>query len=291
MIKDYAFVLDSTSLVPEEIQQLARFEFVNLSISIGNENKKDTEWTISEIVEAFNKGLVPHSSCPSPIDFEKFFKKLFKEGYKDLICLPMSSGISGTFQAAKVAIDSLEEEEKAHVHLIDTPLANFGIKALVISLKPLLEKGLSCSKVLDFIQTEKKNSFQLFTIRDLDHLYKGGRLTMVSFMVGKFLRIKPIIEVNHENGALKVVKKARTHEEIDRFFIEAIRKLSETYEHVYLNFIYLTDREPMDHLIEKVKSKFTNIQFDTSDEVGQVFTVHLGRSGYGVCGFGYNSIE
>lgn len=288
MIKDYALVIDSTSLVPDSIKELIRTEIVHLSISIDGVNKKDTDWDINTIVDAYWNNKSPHSSCPSPNDFLRAFNKLFSEGYKDIVCVPMSPGISGTYQAALLAISSLEEKYKNHVHLINVALANFGVKSIIISSEHMLKKEVSVQEYVNYLNDTNVDSTQLFTIKDLGFLYKGGRLNVMSFMVGKILRIKPVIEVNHETGSLKVAKKLRTNDEIDKFIIQHIQSLYEKYDHVYVNFIYLTDKGPVDELIKKTLLICPNIKYDISDEVGQVFTVHLGRTGYGACAFGYN---
>jgi len=144
----------------------------------------------------------------------------------------------------------------------------------------MIEAKKSFVKILNRYEALYKDAAVMFTLADLMHLFRGGRLNIVSALLGSILRIKPIVEMI--NGKLVLVKKERTNLACMNFFMEKLRRYEETYEHVYVDVIHLNKQEWADKLIEEIKTKYPKTKIHMTDYVSPVFFVHLGDQGFGI---------
>lgn len=286
----FALVLDSTIVVEKEVSDRIEIVKVPLSITIGDDSRPENEWTIPEIVAGYEDKPC-HTACPSSGEFLNAYQKLFQKGYEDLVVLTMTKGVSGTYQAAMLAVEALPEERKNHVFVVDAPLANYGETALLSATADLLDKpGVTAKEYFEKLSKSAGDTSMIWTLGSLTHLYKGGRLSKLSFAVGQLLHIKPIIGIDGEKGTLQVEKKARTFEEVDKYMIERVRFFYDRFKKVYVRFINLGDEDQVANLKKKVTSLFHNIFVSEISEVGPLFTVHLGRNGYGLCVVGIDAL-
>lgn len=280
--KDYALVVDSTTRISDDIKEIVRVEPVSLSITVENVNKPENDWTVKEIAEAVKANKRAHSSCPSPAEFASAYENLFDEGYKDILVLPMDYAISNTASSAKMGIQLLDDDKAKHVVVLDIREANYGVVLLVRVLSQYIKEGYDFKKIVAKAKELAPNFHQCWTMASLEPLYKGGRLSRFSFIVGTFLKIKPIIGINEAKGNLEAEKKVRTFNDVDRYFLEKIQEAVDKYDKVYMSFIRMGDEELMNNLIKKYKEQFPKLEYVTFDTVGPLFTVHLGDAGYGI---------
>lgn len=284
-----AFVVDSTTILDKSWADIAHVEIVPLYVTVGETTKPEPEWSVDEIVKEYETKPV-HSSCPSPNDFLTHYQSLFKAGYQDLIVIPMDKSISGTYQSAVLAKEALEDDQKAHVFIVDIPLANFGVATAMDAAVPLIQEGKDAKSIAQAIADNGKNSLSTWTLGSLDYLYKGGRLQKLSFMIGKILRIKPVIGIDKGDGKLKVFKKSRTFDEIDKYFMDRLKELCSSFKTVYVKFINLGDEKQVEGFAKLALGAYSNIVPSYISEVGPVFTVHLGRNGYGFTAIGVDPL-
>ncbi|HBR86083.1 MAG TPA: hypothetical protein DEA32_02760 [Firmicutes bacterium] len=277
----FGIVLDSTTIVDSEYASLVDIARAPLHITLGNETRDENDWTIKEIVDGYDT-KVCKTSCPSTGEFVKAFKEIFAKGYDDIVCIPMSKGISGTYQAAKVAASTFEGKE-GHIHIVSVPLANFGITTLLNASLKYLKEGLSAAQYAAVLERMGNSSSQIWTLGSLEYLYKGGRLSKLSFAIGSLFRIKPIIGVSPKDGKLTVEKKVRTFPEVDKFMCERLNQFFEKFNRVYVRFINLGDENQVATLKTTILTEHPNLENSEISEVGPLFTVHLGRNGYGIC--------
>lgn len=183
-------------------------EFVPLNIHIGEEVYLDGVNLSKEdfYVKMAASPELPKTSQPSPQMFHDLFKKLISEG-NEVICLSLSSGVSGTFQSTLIARDMLEEEEQAHLHLIDTQQLSVTILLTLKKLDQLLAAGKSVQEAVQWVEDHKLKGKIYGLLDTLENLKKGGRISPASAMIGGLLNIKPIVVV--QNGKVDSLGKAR----------------------------------------------------------------------------------
>ncbi len=124
------------------------------------------------------------------------FKKITDAG-EGLLCIPLSSGISGSFQSALSAREQImKENPQAHVLVVDSLAASLGFGLLIDHVLKNRAGGMSLEDNAKWVKDNRLRMHHWFTVDDLNHLYRGGRLSRGSAVIGGMLRIKPVLQVN-----------------------------------------------------------------------------------------------
>ena len=127
----------------------------------------------------------------------------------DVLYLGFSSGLSGTFNAGAMAARELQEEyPEFELIAVDTLCACMG-QGLLVYLAALEKAGgKSMHEVRDFVEAQKLHICHWYTVDDLQHLKRGGRISGTTARLGTMLNIKPVMNMDNE-GKLAAVSKAR----------------------------------------------------------------------------------
>lgn len=113
---------------------------------------------------------------------------------QDVIYVGMSSGISGTIHAARMAAEELKEEfPERTVRVIDSLGAGFGAGLLACRASDLRSEGMEACGAADILDTEARQMLQYFTVDDLNFLKRTGRVSGATAMIGTVLNIKPLL--------------------------------------------------------------------------------------------------
>lgn len=164
---------------------------------IGESIDRDT------LFENMKKGKVYKTSQVPRSYMVNRFKTLVEDGY-DIIYLPLSSGISGTYNCAISAkIEVLEIYPHARIEIVDCKAATMGQGVITIKAAMMNKKGMSVDEIVEELEDIVKNQIHLFTVGNLEYLYRGGRLSRTSKIIGGLLNMMPILHVDREDGKLK----------------------------------------------------------------------------------------
>jgi DegV family protein with EDD domain len=149
---------------------------------------------------------MPITSVPSPGEFIELYQSVAQQD-PDILSIHISSGLSGTYNAAKTAADQVEG---ANITLVDSLSlsAEMGwqIEAAIDGIKA--SNGLK--KILETIAQIRKQSEMVFTLPDLSYLIHGGRISHLKGLLASLLGIKPIIGVSKSDGKYDDLRKSRT---------------------------------------------------------------------------------
>jgi len=149
----------------------------------------------------------------SPQRFTEAFEPALREG-KDLIFISMSSGISGSCGSAFIAANELMEKyEGRQVRIIDTLGASLGEGFVAMRAVECRAKGMSFQETADYLDALRHRVFNVFTVEDLMHLKRGGRLSPLSAVLGTVLNIKPILK-GSEDGKIVAYAKIRGRKKV-----------------------------------------------------------------------------
>lgn len=125
--------------------------------------------------------------------FLEHFRKVLEQG-RDVVYIAMSSGISGTYQAAVMAKEELEEEfPDRFVHIVDSRGCGFGSGLLAIRAAQLSKEGVPVRQAAALVDADVPHMCQYFTVDDLNFLKRSGRVSGATAMIGTVLNIKPIL--------------------------------------------------------------------------------------------------
>lgn len=202
-MRQVKIITDSTADLSQEL--IDKFDIVTLPLNVvfKDESFEDgvdiTTEQLYKRVALTNE--LPKTAAISPGRFQIEFSKWIDAGY-DVLYIGIGSKISGTIQNAHIAKMDLEDDR---VYIIDSLNLSSGIALLVLKAKDLRDKGLSAKEIYEEVTKLVPLVRSQFAIKVLDYLHKGGRASGTAALVGKFLRIRPIIKVT--DGVLDIYKK------------------------------------------------------------------------------------
>ncbi len=152
------------------------------------------------------QGKVFTTSQVTPQRFIDHFTPLLQEG-KDIIFISLSSGVSGSFQSAQMAASELKDAfPDRSIALIDSLGAGFGETILAIQAAELREAGKSFEETVAAVRATVPRLVQVFTVDDLKHLSRTGRLSNAGAILGTVLHIKPLLKGNEDGKIVSFAK-------------------------------------------------------------------------------------
>ena len=200
-----AIITDSAANMQKEtLEKYSNLFVVPLMIVVDEKSYRDEiEITTDEVYQLLDSHNVS-TSLPSIDDLNKLLEKLKKEGYTDAIVLNLSSGLSGTFNAFRLAFEHVEGINITHM---DTKTLGGGLAIMVEQACEMVNQGISIPQIIKSLNKLRyEDSLALYTIGTLKYLRKGGRIGKVEGTIGNILRIKPVITVNDEGVYVTVSK-------------------------------------------------------------------------------------
>lgn len=198
-METFKIVTDSTADLPKEYLKEHGIDIVCLKyIMDGESYGTDRELDVHEFYDMMRGGKLPTTSQVNPEEAKDFFLKC-RESSKEILCLSFSSGLSGTCNSMRIAAEEIMEEyPDTRIIVIDTLCASLGEGLLVHKAVVLKKQGKTLQETADWIEEHKLNLVHMFTVDDLNHLYRGGRVSRTVAIVGTLAGIKPILHVDNE---------------------------------------------------------------------------------------------
>ena len=211
-MREYIIMTDSSCDLPLEIVNDLEISVLPLSLVI--DDKKyynyldERDITFSEFYKLMRNKKTSKTSAVNPSDFVNEMEKFLKQG-KDILYLGFSSGLSCTYNNANTAVDQLLKiYPDRKIYTVDTLCASLGQGLLVYLVAMEKQKGKNIEELRDFAENIKLKVCHWFTVEDLYHLKRGGRISSSTAVIGSMLGIKPILHVD-DMGKLINVSKVR----------------------------------------------------------------------------------
>ena len=221
----YWIVTDSAIDMPKGwIERQENFRILNLSYLMdGHTYTSDgSEASIRAIYDAMRNGKTLKTSQVTPEMWEATFRTILSEGH-DILTVAFSSGLSGTCAAAFMAAEEVRGDyPERKLFVIDSLQASAGEGLMVHYALENRNNGMSIEDNAAWLEQNVQNFVAWFTVDDLMHLHRGGRLSATSAIVGSLVRIKPIMCVD-ENGKLAVYEKAAGRKRSIRILADKIK--------------------------------------------------------------------
>ena len=214
-----------------EAQKLGIF-LVPLMVHIDDHSYQDgVEIQVEDILQALRDKKVPKTSTPLFKHIEEVILRIIAEGYQDIIAIPLSSGLSSTYQSIRLATS----EHELNCHIIESHSTCMLETHLVRVAKQMIEKEIDLSVILERLQAIADQADTLILPNDLDYLKQGGRLTPLAASLANMFKIKPVLQLNKSSqGRIDVLAKVRTERKALDYVIEALVSKLNDNVHVYL---------------------------------------------------------
>ncbi|ESU32591.1 hypothetical protein G3A_10545 [Bacillus sp. 17376] len=188
----------------------------------GNEYEDLRTIQPKEVYDQIRAGNLPKTSQVSPAGFKEVFTEL-AENKQDGVYIAFSSQLSGTYQTAVMIAEQVKEEyPDFNLSIIDTKCASLGQGLIVMEAARMAKENFSKDEIVEAVQFHSQHMEHLFTVDDLDHLAKGGRVSKASAFVGGLLNIKPLLNV--EDGKLVPLEKIRGKKKLLRRIVEVMKE-------------------------------------------------------------------
>ncbi|HAE62288.1 MAG TPA: DegV family protein [Eubacteriaceae bacterium] len=279
-------ITDSACDLPREYLKAQEVDVIPIYISLdGKEYKDGVDITSEEIYQGMREGKIYKTAQITIKDFEDTFEKYASKG-EDILHLSFSSGLSGTFNAASMAAKIIKEKYKdAKIRVLDTKAAVNGLGLIVKKTVDAKKNGMTFEEVAKVAESASAKIEHIFTVEDLNYLYRGGRLSKGAAMVGNMLNIKPVLQVDAD-GKLKQLDKVRGKRKLYGKILELMEQKADDLDQQTIGISHCDDQEDADKLVEMIKERFGSKDFIIS-MMGAAIGAHTGPGT--LCVFFFNS--
>lgn len=204
-----AIVTDSTCDLDAELAKEQNITVVPLNVHFGESVYLDQiDISTDEFMEKMNSSpQLPTTSQPSVGMFEEAFKRAAAEqDVTEIVCVTISSKLSGTFQSASIASQNLADE--LTIEVVDSFSGSYGLGFQVLRAAELADEGKNAKEISEILLNEIGRYHIVFFVDTLDHLRRGGRIGKAAQLVGTFLQLKPLLRI--DEGQIVPFERTRT---------------------------------------------------------------------------------
>ncbi|RSK27286.1 DegV family protein [Bacillus sp. HMF5848] len=269
-------ITDSSSdLTQEEIEKYD-IEVIPMNVLIGEDSYIDkVTITPKEFIEKMRLSEeLPKTSQPSVGQFRQVFEKWRRNGF-DIISIHISSGLSGTAQAAQTAANMMAD---TNIKVVDSLFISRALAYQVIEAANYVKQGKSIDEILAHIHNVRQNSHLYINVETLENLVKGGRIGRGRALIGSLLKIKPIATLT--DGVYTPVAKARSHNKIIQYYTNQVLSYVKTKQ---VKEIGIAHADAL-HLANKIKSRILEY-LDVNIVIIETTPIIATHTGAGAIGF------
>jgi DegV family protein with EDD domain len=222
----------------------------------------------------FYTRLAQSSSLPTTSQvtigqYEGLLKELLDSGY-DVLILPISSGISATYQSAAAAVKNFPADR---VKLLDTRLVSMALSFQVLAAARAAINGASLTECEQVALQAYEQIGVYFTVDDLKYLAAGGRINSAKRLLGTALDLKPILEI--KNGKIELVTSVRTSRKALEKMVDLVEEGIRGRSPVRISVFHALAEEKALELMETCRARFSPVELILS-EVSPVVGAHVG---------------
>lgn len=277
----FCIVTDSASDIPESIIKEYNLLVIPTPVTIEGKDYFDGDTIFpDEFYEIQAAGKEIKTYHINQYMFYENFKGYAERG-DEVLYICFSTGIAGTYNAAKLAYEELQEEfPEFHMTIIDSKCASVGYGLVVERLLRMQKNGAPKELLTEAAHFFCEHMEHAVTVVELDYLYKGGRLSRTSMIAGTVLDVKPIIIVD-ENGSLKAVEKVRGWKKAQKRILDMVGEKGKSLEKQVIGVCYGTDKEAYDHIREELKERY-HVKGLIEGRVGCAIGAHTGPGILGI---------
>lgn len=224
-------IIDSGCDIPKNLREESSLDVLPIIVTDDEKDYRDgIDILPEEIYRRMRLGENFKTAQISPtIFFQKFME--YVEDYDEILYIGFSSGLSGTFNNARLARDMvIDQGYSGRIDLIDTKGATLGGGLIISEVLEMDKKGLRMDEIIEETNYLISKLVHLFSVDNIDYLYRGGRVSKVEALAGGVLNIKPILHMNTETGKLEVINKARGKNNLYKTILKVLKEKSNGYK-------------------------------------------------------------
>ena len=283
-MKSIGIVTDSHGGISQAEAEKLGVTILPMPLMIGEESfLENVSISREEFFVRINNGEKPATSQPSPEQVMDTWREALKE-YESILHMPISSGLSGSCNTARMLAQ--EDEFEGKVFVVDNGRISTPMHRSILDAVELIKKGYDAEQIKEILEASKNEMSIYIAVETLEHLKNGGRISGAAAAVGTALNIKPILSLNV--GLLESYKKARGMRKAKREMLEAMRhdfktRFKDAYDRgeVYLLAASSADEETTVAWVEEIKTYFPGMEV-LCDYLSLGISCHTGEGALGI---------
>lgn len=198
-MKDYIITTDTTCDLPQSYLEQHNISLIPLYYSFDTTVYGEKIFLEpKEFYDKMRKGAMPTTMAVNPQTAREVFTTLLDRGY-DILHIAFSSALSGSCSVAgTIARELCDERPGANIIVIDSLCASLGEGLLVHKAVQMKQDKKTIGETANWLEKNKLHLCHMFTVDDLHHLHRGGRVTKAAAIIGTLINVKPILHVDNE---------------------------------------------------------------------------------------------
>ena len=273
-----AVLVDSGSDVPADLVEKYNIYVAPLKIIYSyGEFSDGVDITAEELYASLEKEI-PKTSLPTGEEIQEIFNRIKEDGYEKVFVITISSGLSGTFNAIRMIG---EQQKDLEVFALDTKNISIASGFNAIQAAKYIEEGMGWEELKEKISGNIKNSKVFFSVSTLEYLQKGGRIGLVTSILGSTLKLKPIISCNEDGiyyTVAKILGKKRSFKKALDLAVEFIGDAKE----YNLGVAHGAAEEDAEELKKALIERLPNFKFFADGQISPALGVHTGPGTIGI---------
>lgn len=267
----------AADLLPEEIKELG-ITIAPLFIQFPDGEVSSEDLTPDEFYNRLRAMApqIPTTNMPSPGIFSELYQKMLEKG-KDVLSIHISSGLSGTIEAARLGATQFGEK----VAVFDTMTLSGGQRFQVIAAALAAKAGQSIEMIREMLEKIREATEVIYTLDTLEYLQRGGRIGRVQALAGSLLKIKPVIKVDKSDGKYSTVGTGRSIKRTLDMIVSYLEKTYTSETPLWLSVMHGQFQEQAEVLSEMLKQRLHVERLEIL-RISPVLGVHTGPGIVGV---------
>ena len=227
------------------------------------------------------KGVFPKTSQPSPQDYADVFMPPLRDG-KDIICMTISSQLSGSYASAVLAADMVKEEfPERTIIVIDSMNVSLGHGLILRELINMRNAGLLTQEAAQMIETVRASARVYFTLETLEYLKRGGRVGPTTALVGNILGLRPVLQI--EDGQVKPLDNVRGKKRVFQLIEDAlVYTLKDETQNINLVVAHIQNADDAMMLKQNIEHALGVTYTQSVTEIGVTVGAHAGPGALGL---------
>ena len=279
VMDNYVLITDSTSDLPQKLADEIDVVVLPMQFDLDGLTYRhfadEREMNSEEFYDAMRSGKIAKTSQISVHEFCEHFSSYLEKG-QDILYLSFSSGLSGTYGSSIIAIDELEQKyPERKILSVDTLAASMGEGLLVYYAAKMKKAGMGLEELAKWVVDYRLHLCHWFTVNDLHHLKRGGRVSAATAIVGSALNIKPVLHVDNEGHLINISKERGRKASLNAL----LDRMSDTYYTEGWDTVMIghgSCRDDADYVASEIKKRFKGIKNVIIGNIGPVIGAHAG---------------
>ncbi len=266
-------------IFPKEVIEQLDVHILPLVVNLDGESyREDIDITTQDFYRLLESARsMPTTSLPPAGDFAKLYQELGNGG-DEILSIHISSGLSGTFNAAVSGAQMTPEVRVTH---FDAKTLSAVVGWMVEAASRAIRAGWPKEKILEILERIREGSESIYTLKELKYLINGGRISHMKGLVASLLNIKPIIGVEKENGTYVQLGQERTFNRALDGLVNQMKKLHPEGSRLRVQVLHAFNHKGAELLKEKIDKVF-NANWMPTGSMSLVLGAHTGPSMVGV---------